>query len=278
MVGIVIVNYCNEALSPGRSDLALRSIKSLIHATELPYRLVVVDNGAKDDTGLLRKEFCDLIEQKKIHAYVTFDGNRGLGYGRNLGRRILEEECMLGLLQPKDYDYYVFADNDFFYKKGWLKFGINAFETINAPRKEHEKFPILSFHMDGSPDHRRGADLLHNPGVKGYDVRVLNTCPGGCWMMTKKFADDIGNLPTDRQAGNEDWYVIEEVQRRKQRFLVIEGLVRHVGFGYSLWLGEKGVYKAYKDHNTLVESMRGRILDADGKDVEISEKAKEYEK
>ena len=52
----------------------------------------------------------------------------------------------------------------------------------------------------------------------------------------------------------------------------MEGLVRHVGMGYSLWLGEKATYAGHKQHIDEVSNKYGLILDTDGKDVEETPK------
>jgi len=110
-----------------------------------------------------------------------------------------------------------------------------------------------------------------------YRVDVCKSVPGGCWMMSKDVANDlIKDLPTTKCVGVEDWYVIEQVQKTTKRFLVVEGLVRHVGFGYSLWLDEQRVYQEYERHFRDVFSRYGWIMDADGKDVEKSDLVKKW--
>jgi len=264
MIGVVFVNYTDEQYIAGRQAMSLRCLKSLIKSTENnDCRIVVVDNGGKGETGLLREEFCNLLNDKKIHAYISFDGNRGLGYARNLGKTILDEECAYVKIYPPDY--YVFTDNDFFYRQDWLDVAVKVYERFKC------LCPVLSFYNNSSGSHIPRGIFTHSTS-NAYQIGLSGSAPGGCWMMDDNATKIFEKLPTNKRCGNEDWHVIYAMQEKKKKFLVMEGLVRHVGLGYSMWLGELPTYKAHKRHIDEVSDKYGLILDADGNDVEETTK------
>jgi len=105
-VSIILVTWCED---DERLELLKTTLKSLETSTEIPYELIVVDNGLKKQTEFLKTQ--------KIDKHIINEQNKGIGFGRNQGVKVAEG------------DYVAFIDNDLIFAKDWLKEGIEALET-----------------------------------------------------------------------------------------------------------------------------------------------------
>mgnify|MGYP001586065104 FL=1 len=101
-VSIVVTTW---SMNDFRSAVMRESIKTLIE-TAPEAEIIVVDNGGNlsDSIHLL-----SLAEEKKIACYIRNRNNMSFGFARNQG------------LDMATGEYICIADNDIFYKPGWLE-------------------------------------------------------------------------------------------------------------------------------------------------------------
>lgn len=86
MIDIVMVTF-------NRVDYSLDTIRYLEERTQIPYRLIIVDNGSTDETPITLPVLAD--------EYIQLDSNYGLQYAKNIG-----------LAKVRSEPYFVSTDND----------------------------------------------------------------------------------------------------------------------------------------------------------------------
>ena len=88
-----------------RPDITKKCIEAIEKSTIHPYRLIVIDNGSKQET---RDLLWNLYTEKKIDLLVLLEKNYGLEYAKNVG---------LSYVKSK---YHISTDNDLIPQVGWL--------------------------------------------------------------------------------------------------------------------------------------------------------------
>jgi GT2 family glycosyltransferase len=126
MIGIVIVSYRSD-------DLTVRFIREELSKVSLPYRIVVVDNGA-DETE------ASALAARIPEAVVLPAENKGFAAGNNLGVRWLVEH-----VRP---DYILLTNNDIHFRSDHLV------ETLCETAAAHPEAGAVGPEILG-PDSRR---------------------------------------------------------------------------------------------------------------------------
>jgi len=161
-ISIVMVTWAPDEY---RMIRLRKTMKSLEKATTLPYELIVVDNGPKQQTEFLKTQ--------KIDKHIVNEKNEGIGFGRNQGIAIAEGE------------YIALIDNDLNFRKGWLSKAVDLLE-----RHPNEKLIVA---MIKTRFHHKRKFFL-----KGMleDYSVYSRSAPGCWVTRKKTFEEVGEWGT----------------------------------------------------------------------------------
>ena len=105
--GSVTFIFVHYAVNEARSELARKSIQSLIDTTKnVLGEIIVVDNGGSLEDS---KYFLEKAEKKEIQHYIRNADNLWFGYARNQAVKISNGEFL------------AFTDNDILYQEGWIE-------------------------------------------------------------------------------------------------------------------------------------------------------------
>ena len=104
MVDIILPNYNN-------ASSIKTSIKSVISQSFKNWKLFIIDDGSKDNSGKIISKF----KNKKINK-IYLKKNKGVSYCRNLG------------IKKSKSDYIAFIDSDDYWKKNKLEKQIKLME------------------------------------------------------------------------------------------------------------------------------------------------------
>lgn len=245
----------------GNLDLTLITYESILSMTRESYRLIMVDNGSKDDTWKWMEtspgwentthSICRLGECPDKNAKVIFihsPENGGCGIGRNIGIRAALELEKIG----ETTDYITLIDNDIVATKGWdtemIRFmdsrpdvGLCGPATNYAgtpqllpkaglPTKMDEIWPFAAKYMNEN----RGR--IH--GVPPGFVVV-----GFCMMIRKEALDQVGLFDERfKLYGNEDNdYCLRMVQAGWKLMYYLGVYVHHWGGKTLSILGDEGI-------------------------------------
>lgn len=204
---IIITHY---AMNGERSETMRASLNSLIENTKYPYELIVVDNGQSiEDSEFLLK----LANENKIHVYVRNGNNMHFGYARNQG---------LALSQG---DYICIADNDIYYKPGWLE---KCIEALNEFRYKNIYATPFDY-PTGVMRERYDKGVLKKGGV---EYRLNSRAGSNCFVIRRFDFKRIGGFGAHRIAGSK-W--TDAATRLGYDALVIPG-------GYAIDLGLRRGY------------------------------------
>jgi N-acetylglucosaminyl-diphospho-decaprenol L-rhamnosyltransferase len=132
-------------------DLTIRAAKAVIEDGVPPQRVVVVDNGSKDDSlARFRRELSDCV-------LIGISENIGFGRATNLGASKLEGE------------HYLFVNNDaFVHERGSiarLRDCLRGDVGLVVPRLRN---PDLTLQPNVVPSHRPGAELVRASGLSRF--------------------------------------------------------------------------------------------------------------
>jgi len=97
MITIVMACY-------GNLEKSKMSYESIIRNTDVPFRLIIVEQNSPDGS----REWASSIEDDRVHVYLP-EENNGLVYAHNYG---------IENMHP-DSDYIMFFDNDIYAPKRW---------------------------------------------------------------------------------------------------------------------------------------------------------------
>lgn len=176
-VSIVVVHWAQDA---ERSDVMRRSLLSLFNTTQ--QEVIVVDNGGnEEDSAWLLARACE----GEIACYVRNRKNMHFGYARNQGLKLATG------------DFLVVADNDIWYKQGWLE------ECMEFLKKAEGKYLATPLRCD--PMNRRGVRWRGEVGGWKLNERAGSNCT----VMRRSDFEQIGWYEQHRIAGSKwtDRYV-----------------------------------------------------------------------
>ena len=191
-VSIVMITWC---ATPARLALLKRSFLSFKECTQIPHRLIVIDNGLEEQTEYLKAQ--------EIDDHVINNVNLGVGISRNLGAA------------RSDSEYIAFVDHDLVYYPGWLKNCIDGLEA-NADR-------LLI--ATGTKNHPMKYAKHHVGDIGEYSL--WNRCSAMCLVMRRRDFDTIGPWSVSTSPGGKF-----SKQARAHKYLFVwhpTWLVRHIG-------------------------------------------------
>lgn len=157
---------------PSRSDLVKRCISSIIHNTDYPAELIVVDNGGVPDDS---NYFLGLARLGKL-TLVRFPQNMHFAYAWNYGAKIATG------------DYLSFVCNDIEVKPTWLSNCISILEKY----PEVIATPFITY------DKRKMTSIKD-------DLRFNPRSGSNCMVLTRELFNKIGEFPHHRVGGT-IWY------------------------------------------------------------------------
>lgn len=174
---IIVVSWNNlEFLKP--------CVESIIENTDVPYRLIAVDNGSQKDT-------IDYLEGLKKRAELKFEllrNSENLGWTKAINQGI-EKSCA---------PYICFLNNDCVVMKDWLKelLKVAVLEpfigclnpTFNISGQDFKDFQLKLSHS-------------HNHRIPYIE---LNECNGACMLVKRELIEKIGGLDESFGMGGMD--------------------------------------------------------------------------
>lgn len=181
-----------------RINLLKRTLDSLKRCTEIPYTLVVVDNGGKEQTAFLRTIEPDIHIINKV--------NVGPGVARNQG----------GV--ATDSKYIAFIDNDLRFYSAWLSDSISILDKFRD-----QKFIVVP--TQSGPMKQR-LNFLE----EAADYELWRMAAGYCMVMPRTAFEEVGRWVSsevhaieDREWGNRAF------SKGWKFFWPRNGSVRHMG-------------------------------------------------
>ena len=210
---IIMVTW---APTEDRMSLLKQTLKSLKESTEVPYELIVIDNGPKEQTEFLKTQGIDWL--------LTNECNKGIGFGRNQGLKVATG------------DYIAYIDSDLIFAKDWLKEGIEALEKY--PDKKFVASTLLSQHQV-----KGNVGMMNNYycGELGIYSVWNRGSPGGT-IYRKVDSDVIGEWLTHPRPGAKRCNIL---YRKKYKFISLPfPKVMH-----------KGIYSSY-NHASMMKDGR----------------------
>lgn len=176
IVSIIITHFSS---GEARSKSIKQTIKTLTETVNMPYELIVVDNGGNIEDS---KYLLELTDKGIINTYIRNHNNMHFGYARNQALRL----CI--------GDYIVISDNDIVYNPGWLDKCIAVLEA--HPDKKIYATPIYNV-THWRPKYWQGELKV------GDDTYKLNMRAGSnCWVTRRKDFEEIGDFLIHRIAGS----------------------------------------------------------------------------
>ena len=254
-VSIILITW---AETKGRMTLLKKTLNSLRASTNIPYELIVVDNGPKEQTTFLKTQ--------KIDKHIINKVNQGIGKARNQGMEVAEGE------------YIVFVDNDIlFLKSGWLEDSIKIIEENPT-----EKIIVAAWLSLDSIKRRKYRRLCVG---KLNECSIFQRAGPACWVAKKEIINDIGEWSLSSTPGRFccmkltklgykyvglKEHKIEHIGRKKSysyRKKLINGVwVDHGGdYWDNLWEMNAVGNKYFKGHGRLFREIKqylnGKIVD-----------------
>jgi len=164
-----ILSVIMAAWSPNkyRINLLKETLKSFENSIEIPYEFIILDNGPKEQTEILKNSNADFVIHNKI--------NKGLGYSWNKGFDIAKGE------------YISLIDSDLLFVKGWADECINL--LMKYPNKKLIATALAGYHhhdpkyLVGNLD---GNYLWRRTGTAGSVFRKTVIDETGKWDVHPK--------------------------------------------------------------------------------------------
>jgi len=160
-----------------RMELLKETMESLQSSIDIPYELIVIDNGPKEQT--------EYLKTLKIDKHIINDINKGIGYGWNQGYEASEGE------------FISLIDNDLLFAKDWAKDCIELLEKY--PDKKLIATAIASVHHETSrcflgrlginytwSRSATAGSVFRRTAVDDFGIWDLHPKPGAAWMPRLK--------------------------------------------------------------------------------------------
>jgi len=174
---IIITHFSSNE---GRSEMFIKSIKSLVENTGYPYELILVDNGSSQK----ERDFINaLLLTGEINVYVRNSSNMHFSYGRNQA---------LGMAQG---DYIVIADNDIDYRKDWLT---NCVKVLEEHPNEKIYSTPFAYPMFGMNKRYHKGYLKTSVG----EVEINARAGSNCFCIRREDFRKIGMFDIHRVGGS----------------------------------------------------------------------------
>lgn len=183
-----------QAEYPKRLYLLKHTLLSLRKHTKYLFRLIVVDNGPKEQT--------DFLKTQDIDKHIINKTNLGMGRPRNQGARATNSK------------YICFIDNDLMFRDRWLT------ESIKLLKRFRKK--IIVAPMKTIPMKKE----INKVGEhKGYTL--WSRSGSGCLVFRRKDYEEIGPWSNIAETGRE--YGVRAREKGYSYLLLKEPKVRHLG-------------------------------------------------
>ena len=250
LVSIVIL-ACNQL------EYTRKCLDSILEHTELPFEIIVVDNGSIDDTP----EFLDSLFEEKFSAdqlkVIRNKENKGFAAGNNQG---IAAACG---------EYILLMNNDIVVTPGWL-------DRLIACAKRNPRAGIvgpLSNYVSG-PQQAKAVnyDTQTLEGLNRYSARLaeqycdnaqrLLRVVGFCMLIKRVVIDKIGGLDDLYGLGNfeDDDFSLRAALAGFESWMAEDCFVHH--YGSRTFIGEKIDYRKSLERNwTLFKEKWGLPAD-----------------
>ncbi len=227
-----------------------KCINSVLEHTQLPYELILVDNGSQDGTV----EYLSELKEKYDHIKVIFNKkNKGFAYGNNQGARRAKGK------------YLLFLNNDVLVADGWLNDLVSV--LVENP------FVGMVGPITNSISGRQRVENVPYKNEQGFytfaaKVRELNKnkitprrrIAGFCMLMRREMFEKLGGFDTRFGTGNfEDDDLCVRLRQKGWAIMVHEGVFIH-HYGSQTFKANKIKYEAnmrekaklfFKKHPTI---------------------------
>jgi O-antigen biosynthesis protein len=158
-------------------DITKTFIDSLLASSNIPCRLIIIDNASSDGTREYLASLKDIGNFK--FSIVLNNENRGFVAGMNQGLKLSEAE------------YICLANNDLIFSKGWL-------EEIIVVFKSNERIGIVNPNSNNlglkPPKGMALEDFTHSLHSNSGDFAEMPFCIGFCMVIKKDLIDKVGLL------------------------------------------------------------------------------------
>ncbi|OVE77230.1 hypothetical protein BVX99_03140 [bacterium F16] len=168
-------------------------LQSILDAAVHPKELIVVNNGATDDTASVLASFAGAFADTKVHyTILTNDHNMGCSKARNLG------------WEKATAPYVVFMDNDTVVcTKNYLETLVSEMEAdpllgVLGPKMIYPYMPH-TIQCAGCAMNSKGRIRFRGRGADRYapEYTVRISVPvliSACWIMRREFLETLGGL------------------------------------------------------------------------------------
>lgn len=154
------------------------SLGSLPSSTDLPYELIVVDNGGSDKAT---EYLLDLNKKGVINTYVRNANNMHFGFARNQALAIANG------------DYIAICDNDIVYNQGWLEQCIAVLDQ--NPDSKIYATPVYNV------THWRPKYWQGSVEADGKKYKLNMRAGSNCWVTRREDFKKLGKFLIHRIAG-----------------------------------------------------------------------------
>jgi glycosyltransferase involved in cell wall biosynthesis len=173
---IIVTHWGMDEL---RSKMLKTSLESLIETTKhLPVEIIVIDNGSNENDSVYLQ---NLVDMSKINCLIINSENMGLGMARNQGIALASG------------NYVCIADNDIYYKYGWLEACWRALEAY--PRQN-----IYATCID-YPGTSRKKYWKGKLNIYGEEYLLSTRAGSNCFVIRDKDLKFIGEFSNHRITG-----------------------------------------------------------------------------
>ena len=208
-----------------RLELTKRMMQSLQNTVDLPYRLIIVDNGSKDGTvEWLQQLNLGLPLCQGVHTHF-FKENKGISIGRNQGLLIANEY--------KD-PYLCTIDNDVEFPGNWLS---DCIEIIKANLNPKYSIGVC---FEEPPHYLRPVTRYG----RSFQHKIKGNLGTACMVFDRELHNKIGYFKDyGNRYGTEDanWGMRARLAGYQLGYLVTPGV--HLGTGEH----DTGEYRTFKD-------------------------------
>jgi GT2 family glycosyltransferase len=226
-------------LTLNQLDYTRKCLDSLFAYTDVPFELIVVDNGSKDGTWA----YLESVRKKRKNVrLIRNPENMGFAFGCNQGIIISEGE------------YMVLLNNDTVVTRNWLK---RLKQTLNAVTGAGLIGPVSNY-VSGAQRVEAG-DLKTLDQIQGFagslliqragQVSEVNRLVGFCLMVKREVFDRVGLLDSGFAVGNfEDDDLCVRARLAGFRCVIAHDVfVYH--FGGRTFAGNHIDYRRQMEHN-----------------------------
>jgi len=230
---------------PGREDLTMRSIQSLVENTkDLKYRLTIYVDGVG------HKGIGNGLELVPDHLIISNENdglgpaiNRSLAHIEATNRYYQGDQLIRAVDDTKVSDFVCYCQDDLEYQPGWLKRLVSTHLVLEDRYK-------LGFSSGlECVEHTTQQDIGNGMKLKKW-IRAANMIARREYWMSMypipRFDPETRNIrakPNNGVGSGVDWHFIRNhensVDRTGRTCLVIPGLVRHIGYKESTWLNQE---------------------------------------